>query len=72
MDKESTVAHVGMTSAGTLRAWLKAGADSDENNADMMPEAIAAAFPGTDVVTIVLSSTIPMSGPVKVAYEVLG
>ena len=70
-DKESTVAHVGMTSSATLRAWLKAGDDSDENNADMLPETVVAAFPGTDVVTISLVSSIPMSGPVKVAYEVL-
>lgn len=69
---ESVVSHPGMTSSATLRAWLRAGLDSDENTADMMPGVIVTATPGTDQVTLTLVSPIPMSGPVKVTYEVLG
>jgi hypothetical protein len=69
---ESVVSHPGMTSSATLRAWLRAGLNSDENTADMMPGVIVTATPGTDQVTLTLVSPIPMSGPVKVTYEVLG
>lgn len=68
---ESTVSHPGMTSSVTLRAWLAAGSDADENNAEMMPGAMVTARPNTGSVTITIVSPIPMSGPVKVIYEVL-
>jgi len=70
-DVEYTVAHVGMVSSSIIKAFIKAGLDSDENNADMMPEATVSAMAGTDTVTIILTSTIPMSGPVNIVYEVL-
>jgi hypothetical protein len=68
---ESTVAHVGMTSSALLRAWLKPGDDFDENNGEGMPEVTVAARGATDQVVVTLMSGIPMSGPVKIAYEVL-
>jgi hypothetical protein len=60
-----------MSSAALLRAWLKAGDDSDENNGEGMPETTVAARGGTDTVTLTLLSLLPMNGPVKIAYEVL-
>lgn len=60
-----------MTSSALLRAWLKAGDDSDENNGEGMPEVAVVARGRTDQVVLSMGSDIPMNGPVKIAYEVL-
>lgn len=60
-----------MTSSALLRAWLKPGDDSDENNAEGLPEVTVTARGATDQVVITMCADMPMSGPFKISYEVL-
>lgn len=68
---QETVAQVGIVDTDTIKIWFQAATDQDENTAETLTEASVSAVSATDSVIITIDSSIPISGPIKLAYEAI-
>jgi hypothetical protein len=64
------IAAVGVTPASDVRAWLKAGAETDANCPDWSSELLVRAVPKTEQIEFTVYALGPMSGPLNLRYQI--
>jgi hypothetical protein len=70
-EHEQVITATGVTAASRVMIALQAGADSDENTADMLDLVTIAGIPGTDQITVQATFSGPTGGPILTYWSAM-